>query len=126
MMYWAARLAGRPLVLRYGAWFLLPETKLLAARTMVCHIRSFFGVFVARLLPVVRHLIGIPMGIVKMDFLRYSAFTLAGSLICVRRASVGGNCGMGMMTRNFSKAIFTTSCSGSSEHSRSSVRSTIF
>jgi membrane protein DedA with SNARE-associated domain len=35
------------------------------------------SVFLRRgLLPVVRHLIGIPMGIVKMDFLLYSLFTL--------------------------------------------------
>jgi len=80
IMYWASRLAGRPLVLRYGAYFLVPENKLHAAERWAAHYGSF-GVFVARMLPVVRHLIGIPMGIVKMDFLRYSIFTLAGSLI---------------------------------------------
>jgi membrane protein DedA with SNARE-associated domain len=78
IMYWAARLAGRPLVLRYGSYFLVPEPKLHAAERWAAHFGSF-GVFVARLLPVVRHLIGIPMGIVKMDFLRYSLFTLVGS-----------------------------------------------
>ena len=78
IMYWAARLAGRPLVLRYGTYFLVPEAKLHAAEQWASHYGSF-GVFVARLLPVVRHLIGIPMGIVKMDFIRYSLFTLVGS-----------------------------------------------
>jgi membrane protein DedA with SNARE-associated domain len=49
-----------------------------------------FGVFAARLLPVVRHLIGIPMGIVKMDFKLYSIFTLVGSAIwCSILAWVG-------------------------------------
>jgi membrane protein DedA with SNARE-associated domain len=78
IMYWAARAAGRPLVVRYGAYFLVPEAKLHAAERWVSQFGSF-GVFVARLLPVVRHLIGIPMGIVKMNFLKYSLFTLVGS-----------------------------------------------
>ena len=77
-MYWVSRLAGRPLVLRYGGYFLVPEAKLHAAERWAGRFGSF-GVFVARLLPVVRQLIGIPMGIVKMDFKWYSLFTLLGS-----------------------------------------------
>jgi membrane protein DedA with SNARE-associated domain len=38
-------------------------------------------VFFSRLLPVIRHLIGIPAGILRMDFRWYSAATLAGSLL---------------------------------------------
>jgi membrane protein DedA with SNARE-associated domain len=78
IMYWISRWAGRPLVLRYGGYFLVPEPKLHAAENWATRFGSF-GVFVARLLPVVRHLIGIPMGIVKMDFKWYSLFTLLGS-----------------------------------------------
>jgi membrane protein DedA with SNARE-associated domain len=39
------------------------------------------GVFFARLLPVVRHLIGIPAGIVRMRILPYSLTTLVGSAL---------------------------------------------
>ncbi len=39
------------------------------------------GVFLSRLLPVIRHLIGIPAGILRMDFRRYALATLAGSLL---------------------------------------------
>ncbi|MGZ4965041.1 MAG: DedA family protein, partial [Limisphaerales bacterium] len=89
IMYWASRLAGRPIVLRYGRYFLVPEAKLHAAERWATRFGSF-GVFVARLLPVVRHLIGIPMGIVKMDFKLYSLFTLLGSAIwCAILAWVG-------------------------------------
>lgn len=89
IMYWMARLGGRPLVLRYGAYLLVPEAKLQAAERWSARFGAF-GVFVARLLPVVRHLIGIPMGIVKMDFKLYSIFTLAGSgLWCGVLAWVG-------------------------------------
>jgi membrane protein DedA with SNARE-associated domain len=80
IMYWVARWAGRPLVLRYGKYFLVPEEKLHAAERWCARFGSF-GVFVARLLPVVRHLIGLPMGIVKMDFQLYTIFTLLGSAI---------------------------------------------
>ena len=89
IMYWAARLAGRPLVLRYGPYFMVKEAKVHAAEQWAAHFGSF-GVFVARLLPVVRHLIGIPMGIVKMDFKWYSLFTLVGSCLwCAVLAWVG-------------------------------------
>jgi membrane protein DedA with SNARE-associated domain len=89
IMYWMARLAGRPLVVRYGPYFFVPEGKLQAAERWAGRFGSF-GVFVARLLPVVRHLIGIPMGIVKMNFKLYSVFTLVGSTLwCVVLAWVG-------------------------------------
>jgi membrane protein DedA with SNARE-associated domain len=39
------------------------------------------GVFFSRLLPVIRHLIGIPTGVLRMDFRFYSVATLAGSLL---------------------------------------------
>jgi membrane protein DedA with SNARE-associated domain len=37
------------------------------------------GIFISRLLPVVRHLIGIPAGIVRMHYGLFSLFTIAGS-----------------------------------------------
>jgi membrane protein DedA with SNARE-associated domain len=79
-MYWGSRWLGRPLVLRYGKYFLVPPKKVEAAEVWAQHYGSA-GVFVARLLPVVRHLVGIPFGIVRMDFLRYSIFTVIGSAI---------------------------------------------
>jgi len=89
LMYWVSRWAGRPLVVRYGAYFLVPEAKLRAAENWAARFGSF-GVFVARLLPVVRHLIGIPMGIMKMDFRWYSLFTVLGSGIwCIVLVWVG-------------------------------------
>jgi membrane protein DedA with SNARE-associated domain len=93
IMYWASRLAGRPLILRYGAYFLVPEAKVHAAERWAAQFGPF-GVFVARLLPVVRHLIGIPMGIVKMDFVKYSIFTLVGSCFwCIVLTWVGVQAG---------------------------------
>jgi membrane protein DedA with SNARE-associated domain len=82
VMYWLSRLAGRPLALKYGRYFLISEEKIHAAERWSERFGKF-GVFLSRLLPVVRHLIGIPMGIVKMDFRWYSLFTLLGSAIWV-------------------------------------------
>jgi membrane protein DedA with SNARE-associated domain len=39
------------------------------------------GVFFARLLPVIRHLIGIPAGIVRMPIGPYSVWTIVGSAV---------------------------------------------
>jgi len=78
LMYWASRLAGRPLVLRYGKYFFVPEHKVIAAELWANRFGSP-GIFIARLLPVVRHLIGIPAGIVRMNYRLFSIFTLLGS-----------------------------------------------
>ena len=39
------------------------------------------GVFISRLLPVVRHLIGIPAGVVRMDYKLFSLYTVLGSAL---------------------------------------------
>ncbi len=80
VMYWAARLAGRPLALRYGKYFLISPEKIEGAERWAAHYGGM-GIFISRLLPVVRHLIGIPAGIVRMNFWKFSAFTLLGSAI---------------------------------------------
>jgi membrane protein DedA with SNARE-associated domain len=80
VMYWASRLAGRPLVMRYGRLVLIPPEKVAAAERWAATYGSF-GIFFSRLLPVVRHLIGIPAGIVRVDFRLYSLYTLIGSTL---------------------------------------------
>ena len=77
-MYWCARLAGRPLIMRYGRYVLIPPEKVeMAERWSNRH--GAFGIFFSRLLPVVRHLIGLPAGLIRMNFKTYSIFTLLGS-----------------------------------------------
>ena len=79
-MYWASRWAGRPLVLRYGKFFFVPPAKVEQAERWSARFGSF-GIFGSRLLPVVRHLIGIPAGIVRLNYLKFSIFTLIGSAL---------------------------------------------
>jgi len=80
VMYWAARWAGRPLFLRYGKLILVTPEKIEGAERWAAHYGAM-GVFISRLLPVVRHLIGIPAGIVRMNFKMFSLFTILGSAI---------------------------------------------
>ncbi|HWX19943.1 MAG TPA: DedA family protein [Candidatus Binatia bacterium] len=78
LMYLAARWAGRPLIMRYGRFALIPPEKVEGAERWAAHYGSL-GIFISRLLPVVRHLIGIPAGIVRMNYKAFSLFTLLGS-----------------------------------------------
>jgi membrane protein DedA with SNARE-associated domain len=80
LMYWVARLAGRPFILRYGKYFFITPEKVHGVEVWAKQFGAW-GIFIARFLPVVRHLIGIPAGVVKMDFKFYSLSTLAGSAI---------------------------------------------
>ncbi|MGC2029973.1 MAG: DedA family protein [Steroidobacteraceae bacterium] len=80
VMYWASRLLGRPVMLRLGRYVGLGQAKLELAERW-CTRYGPPGVFFARLLPVIRHLIGIPTGILRMSFRRYAIATLSGSLI---------------------------------------------
>ncbi len=77
-MYWASRWAGRPLALKFGKYFLAPPEKIEKAERWAAAYGNF-GIFASRLLPVVRHLIGIPAGIVRMDYWKFSLWTLVGS-----------------------------------------------
>ncbi len=77
---------GRPacrttaVFLRYGKWILITPEKIEGAERWADHYGSM-GIFISRLLPVVRHLIGIPAGVVKMDYKLFSLFTLLGSAV---------------------------------------------
>jgi membrane protein DedA with SNARE-associated domain len=79
-MYWAARLLGRPIIVRFGRYVGVGQAKLELAEHWCTHYGPP-GVFFSRLLPVIRHLIGIPTGILRMDFRWYALATLLGSLV---------------------------------------------
>jgi membrane protein DedA with SNARE-associated domain len=80
-MYWLSRWIGRPLLLRFGRYFLFPPKKLEEAERWLARYEAG-GIFFARLLPGVRHLISIPAGIIRMNFAVFSYTTVAGSAIC--------------------------------------------
>ena len=91
--YWVALFVGRPVVLKWGKYFFIPPEKLERAERFM-HRYEGGGIFFARLLPVIRHLISIPAGIIRMGFLKFSALTIVGAAIwCSVLAWLGGKVG---------------------------------
>jgi membrane protein DedA with SNARE-associated domain len=86
--YWLALWIGRPLVMRYGKYLLMPPKKIELAEGWAQR-NGLKGVFIARLLPVVRHLISIPAGILRMRFVPFSIVTTVGAA-CGATSSRGG------------------------------------
>ena len=76
--YLVARRLGRPLILRYGRYLLVPEHKWHLAESWINRY-SVVGIFFARLLPVVRHLVSLPAGAARMRFGPFTLSTLLGS-----------------------------------------------
>ena len=103
VMYWASRVAGRPLVMKFGKYFFISPEKIAGAERWATHYGAM-GIFISRLLPVVRHLIGIPAGIVRMNYWKYSLYTVIGSAIwcgvlCWLGVHVGGEISKGELHR---------------------------
>jgi membrane protein DedA with SNARE-associated domain len=80
VMYWASYFLGRPLLMRYGRYVMVTPDKIEKAEAWSSHFGTV-GVVISRLLPVIRHLIGIPAGIVRMNYWKFSLGTMAGSAI---------------------------------------------
>lgn len=80
VMYFMALLLGRPFMFRFGKYFFMPPAKLEKAEVFM-NKYSTAGIFFARFLPVVRHLISIPAGLVRMNFTAFSLATIIGSAI---------------------------------------------
>ena len=78
--YAISRWLGRPFVLRFGKYFFISPDKLERAEVFMARYEAG-GIFFARLLPVVRHLISIPAGIVRMPFAKFSVMTTVGSAL---------------------------------------------
>src|SRR5689334_17576930 len=55
VMYWIARVGGRPLLFRYGRYVFISPEKIHGAERWAEHYGAM-GIFISRLLPVVRHL----------------------------------------------------------------------
>jgi membrane protein DedA with SNARE-associated domain len=78
--YFVSLYLGRPLILKYGKYVLIPPDKFhRVERFFLRH--GEISTFIGRLLPVVRHLISIPAGLSRMNHLRFSAYTLLGAFI---------------------------------------------
>jgi membrane protein DedA with SNARE-associated domain len=76
--YYASHYLGRPLIIKYGKYVLIPPEKFeRVERFFLQH--GEISTFIGRLLPVVRHLISIPAGLSGMNHLRFALYTLLGA-----------------------------------------------
>lgn len=93
IMYVASLLAGRPMIIKYGKYLGVSPAKVVLAEQWTAQYGGF-GIFLSRFIPVIRHLIGIPAGIVRMDTAKYLLYTLLGAGIwCTVLAFVGVKAG---------------------------------
>jgi len=78
--YWLGAAGGKPLLLKYGKYVLVKKAD-------VDKTEKFFEshgsatVFIARLLPVIRHFISIPAGIARMNIWKFLLQTLLGATV---------------------------------------------
>ena len=94
--YWVARALEQVFIKKWGKFFFITEEKVKRAEHFV-HRYEAGGIFFARLLPVVRHLISIPAGMLKMPFGMFSLMTTIGSFVWCAILSWYGK---GMAERN--------------------------
>ncbi len=80
LMYVVSRYVGRPIIMKWGKYFFIGPEKLERAERFLARYEAG-GIFFARLLPVIRHLISIPAGIVRMPFGKFSLMTVIGSAL---------------------------------------------
>ncbi len=87
--YFASHYLGRPLILKYGKYVLIPPDKFMRVEKFFLQ-HGEISTFIGRLLPVVRHLISIPAGLSGMNHVKFSLYTLLGAgLWCTILAWIG-------------------------------------
>ena len=77
--YWVGKHAGRPLILKYGKYFLIREKHLIMAERWFDKYGEA-ATFISRLLPIIRTFISLPAGIAKMHFKKFVFYSFVGSL----------------------------------------------
>lgn len=80
LSYFGAKLVGTPILYKFGKYIFLPPAKLQMAERWFQEYGAS-GIFFARLLPVIRHLISMPAGVFKMNFISFSTSTILGAFL---------------------------------------------
>ncbi len=70
--------AGAPFLEKYGKWFLIKHEDIVRTHEFFAK-HGTKTIFIARFLPVVRHVISVPAGIARMNFPAFLGLTVAGA-----------------------------------------------
>lgn len=79
VLYWIGHSGGRWILERYGKYFLVQKHDIEIGEAWF-HRHGSRAVFFGRLLPVIRTFISLPAGVARMNFKKFSLYTLAGAL----------------------------------------------
>jgi len=69
---------GKPFINKFGKYLLL-DTHDLDVTVRFFEKRGSLTIFIARFIPIIRHLISIPAGMGKMNLVKFSIYTIAGA-----------------------------------------------
>jgi len=78
LSYWFGAAGGTPLLLKWGRWLRVKKEDLDKAHAWF-EKHGTPTIFVARFLPVVRHLISVPAGVARMPIPKFLVMTVAGA-----------------------------------------------
>jgi membrane protein DedA with SNARE-associated domain len=87
--WFIGRTGGRAIVDRYGKYILLTHADLDRAENWY-HRHGNWGVFGARLIPIIRNFAALPAGVAEVPLLRFGLLTAAGSLIWITAMTLIG------------------------------------
>lgn len=89
VLYYASYYGGRPVVVRWGKYFLISKDDIDQAERFFNRWGTW-AIFFGRMVPLVRSLVSVPAGIVRMPILQFTIYTFAGSFVWAVGLAYGG------------------------------------
>lgn len=88
-LYYVSLVGGRPLLERWGKYLLISKDDLDQAERFFDRWGTL-AIFFGRMVPLVRSLVSVPAGIVRMPLPQFTAYTFAGSFVWAVGLAYGG------------------------------------
>lgn len=79
VIYFMGYFGGRPFIRKFGKYFFMKEEDIEKSDSWFLRY-GMFGALIGRNFPIIRTLISLPIGIMRMSFLKFLIFTIIGSI----------------------------------------------
>lgn len=79
VIYFMGYIGGRPFINRYGKYFFMKEEDLQKSESWF-NKYGLIGALVGRNIPIIRTLISLPIGIMRLSFIKFIIYTVIGSI----------------------------------------------